>query len=113
RRLQEGNWGPFRDVAEGLTGDHDPIDVAAAALALLSGRQGIPAAGDAALDDINVREYEERQAYPSRGGRYGARGGRFSGGRPGYIAGRPAQRGGPEQGGDRRFRPSRNRPARG
>jgi ATP-dependent RNA helicase DeaD len=113
RRLQEGNWGPFRDVVEGLTGDHDPIDVAAAALALLSGRQGNATSGDAALDDINVREYEERPAYPARGGRYGARGGRFSGGRPGYVAGRPPQRGGPEQGGDRRFRPSRNRPARG
>jgi ATP-dependent RNA helicase DeaD len=114
RRLQEGNWGPFRDVIEGLTDDHDPIDVAAAALALLAGRQGsATTGGDQALDDINIREYEERPAYPARSGRFGSRGGRFSGGRPNYVPGRPPQRGGGEQGGDRRFRPSRSRPARG
>ncbi len=38
--LESGRWGPYRAVVEDLLDDHDPIDVAAAALALAAGASG-------------------------------------------------------------------------
>ncbi|MCL4369461.1 MAG: DEAD/DEAH box helicase, partial [Chloroflexi bacterium] len=38
--LESGRWGPYRAVVEDLLDDHDPIDVAAAALALAAGAAG-------------------------------------------------------------------------
>ncbi len=36
--LVSGQWGRFREVVEGLMGEHDPVDVAAAALSLVAAR---------------------------------------------------------------------------
>lgn len=114
RFLTEGNWGPYRDVVESLAADHDPSDIAAASLALLAGRQAHALqAGESQADDINVGEFEERQAATARSGRGPRRdGGRFRNDRP-AGPGRPFPRqGGSDRMGEHRNRPSRNRPAR-
>lgn len=36
RALQTAKWGPYRDLVEALSDEHDPLDVAAAAIALLA-----------------------------------------------------------------------------
>ena len=101
RTLQEGECGPYREVVEDLACEHDPADVAAAALALLVGPRRRESEEGRALDDLNVR-FEERPPRPARGGRFGPRfGGREEryGDRRGRFAPRADRYGaGPERG---------------
>jgi len=44
RMLKNGQWGQFREVVEELADEHDVVDIAAAAIALVAKRSGRPAA---------------------------------------------------------------------
>ena len=109
--LHGGAWGRYRPVVEELADDHDPIDLAAAALAMAEdGRVGDGPADTAAAESASAleewlrrprRETPRDDRHTGRGSRRGAAG------RP--RAGRPAMRTGgrPQQSQPRRYRQQR------
>jgi ATP-dependent RNA helicase DeaD len=48
RALETGSWGQYRDVVEALADEHDPINIAAAAISLLAEKRRRPASPGAA-----------------------------------------------------------------
>ena len=125
--LAKGVWRRFRAVVDELLEDHDPLDLAAAALALAAAKAGRDVDDDAARDWVEIaREEEEarrreeerrereraeyaRQGRPRQDRAYGPRPQR---GGP-YTPRRPDQRGGGYPRGPRPDGADRREPARG
>jgi ATP-dependent RNA helicase DeaD len=98
--LREGRWGPFRELISELAEEHEPCDLAAAALALAAGpqrpREEIPRAEPRppfAQDRRPRGGQGRREGPPGQGG-----GGRPRGDRP-WFADRPPRRDGGPGGG--------------
>ncbi len=67
RFLQEGRWAPYREVVEDLATEHDPMDVAAAALAMLGRRQQRTIQQQtAASDDLDTWLQQDFEEPPPR-----------------------------------------------
>lgn len=96
--LREGRWGVYRELVAELAEEHEPCDLAAAALALVAGppreRQEIPRAEarPPAVPDRRGRGGQAgRREAAASGGRAGQR---MRGDRPWFVD-RPARQGGP------------------
>jgi ATP-dependent RNA helicase DeaD len=102
--LREGRWGPYRELISELAEEHEPCDLAAAALALAAGpprlREEIP------RPEVRPPFPQDRRQGPPRGGqgrRDGPPGQRGGGPRPPrgdrpWFADRPPRPGGPPGG---------------
>jgi ATP-dependent RNA helicase DeaD len=97
--LSTGRWGPFRALVEELADEHDPVDIAAAAMSMVPTRvtPGRPAPAVIAAEE-EEESWTTREEPPQRRGRRDE--GRWAGG----------ERGGPGRDGFRQKGPAREGP---
>jgi ATP-dependent RNA helicase DeaD len=65
--LARGNWGPYRALIEELAEDHDPVDIAAAAVAMAAARRpAVRRAPAATFGKAEPRPSSDREMRPRR-----------------------------------------------